>query len=115
MSRSGSTPLTPATTGVARTCGSTSRSAVLEHQLVGVEDRQHAGQRAVALHAKITGVVDADQVDAAALDELGGDAVAGAGHHQAATACDLRAQACEAFGRWDSAWPRFTPPPISAA
>ena len=53
-----------------------------EDQFVGIEDGQHAGERAVALHAEVAGVVDADQVDAAALDEFRGDAVAGAGHDQ---------------------------------
>ena len=82
MSRSGSTPLTPAITGVVAHLRQHLALGGPEDQLVGVEDRQHAGQRAVALHAEIAGVVDADEVDAAALDELGGDAVAGAGHHQ---------------------------------
>ncbi len=68
-----------------------------EDKLVGVEDRQHAGERAVALHAEIAGVVDADQVDAAALDEFCGDAVAGAGHDEAAASIDLRAQSVEAI------------------
>ena len=58
MSRSGSTPLTPAITGVERHLRQHLALGRPEDQLVGVEDRQHAGQRAVALHAEVAGVVD---------------------------------------------------------
>ena len=81
-----------------------------EDQFVGVEDGQHAGERAVALHAEIAGVVDADKIDAAALDELRGEAVASAGHDQAAAGRDLAAQAIEAGLPRNSATPSVSSP-----
>src|SRR5262249_44171805 len=51
-------------------------------EFVGIADRQHAGQRTIAAPAELTGVVDADEVDAAALDELCRYAVAGGSHDQ---------------------------------
>ena len=53
--------------------------ADLHRDGVGVAVGHHAGRGAVASHAEAAGVVDDDQVGAAAFDELGADARAGAG------------------------------------
>ena len=60
----------PASTGVSRTTGSTSR-AHLHHDRVGVAVGHQAGQRAAAGHPVAAGVVDDDQVGAAGLGALG--------------------------------------------
>src|SRR5205807_316166 len=67
----------------------------LVNQLVGIGNGQHAGQGAIALHAEVAGVVDADDVYPAALDKLGGDAIARAGHDQGPAVLDLSAEAGE--------------------
>ena len=78
MRRNGSVPQTPASTGVSRTTGSTSRGHV-DDDRVGVAVGQQPGERAAAGHAVAAGVVDDDQVDAAGLGALGREARARAG------------------------------------
>ena len=78
MMRNGSVPQTPASTGVSLH----DRQHLLRHVLddrVGVAVGQQAGEAAAPGHPVAAGVVDDDQVDAAALGELGRDAGAGAG------------------------------------
>ena len=70
-------PLTPASTGVWRTTGSTSAAISLD-DLVGVAEGEQAGGGAAAGHAVAAGVVDDDEVDAAGLLALGREAGAGA-------------------------------------
>ena len=66
----GSVPLTPASTGVCLTTGSTSRGH-LDDDLVGVAVGEQPGQRAAAGHPVPAGVVDDDEVDPAGLLALG--------------------------------------------
>ena len=73
-SRNGSVPQTPASTGVSRTIGSTSRRH-LHDDRVGVAVGQEPGQRAAPRHAVAARVVDDDQVRAARLGALGREPV----------------------------------------
>ena len=59
---------------------------------VGVAVGQQPGQGAAPGHAIAPGVVDDDEVNAAGLDELGGDAGAGAGADDGPARGDLGAQ-----------------------
>ena len=77
MLRNGSVPLTPASTGVCFTTGSTSR-AISITICVGVAIGHQAGERAAAGHAVAAGIVDHDEVDAAGFLAFGGQAGAGA-------------------------------------
>ena len=71
MSRNGSVPLTPASTGVFVTTGQ-HFAGHLHHDRVGVAVGHHAGKRAAAGHAVAAGIVDDDQVDAAGFLAFGG-------------------------------------------
>ncbi len=51
----------------------------LDHDFVGVAVRQEAGEGAATVHPVASRVVDDEEVDAAALRELGGDAGTGTG------------------------------------
>ncbi len=77
MSRNGSVPLTPASTGVLLD----DRQHLARHlddDLVGVAIGHQAGERAAPGHAVAAGVVDDDQVDAAGFLAFGGKPGAGA-------------------------------------
>ena len=87
-------PLTPASTGVRRTTGSTSLRH-LDDDLVGVAVGEHAGERTAARHAVAARVVDDDQVDAARFLALGGQAGAGAAADDGLAARDHAAKLVE--------------------
>ena len=76
MIRKGSVPQTPASTGVLR--DGQDFAGHVHDDLVGVAVGHHAAQVAAARHAETAGVVNDDQVDAARLGAVGGDAGAGA-------------------------------------
>ena len=77
ISRKGSVPQTPASTGVFFTTGK-HLAGHLDDDAVGVAVGHQAGERAAPGHAVAPGVVDDDEVGAARLGALGGDAGAGA-------------------------------------
>ena len=95
MIRNGSVPQTPASTGVSLTTGSTSLRHV-DDDRVGVAVGQEPRQAAAARHPEASGVVDDDEVDAAALGELGRDAGAGPGADDRLPRRDPPAQAARA-------------------
>ena len=103
-SRNGSVPLTPASTGVCCHHGQ-HLARHLEHDLVGVAVGQQAGERAAPGHAIAARVVDHDEVDAAGLLALGGQAGAGAAADDRLAAAHHAAQPSSGcpgaqFGPW---------------
>ena len=77
MSRNGSVPLTPASTGVLRD-DRQHFAGHLHHDRIGVAIGHQPGERAAAGHAVAAGIVDHDQVDAAGFLAFGGQPGAGA-------------------------------------
>ena len=91
ISRNGSVPQTPASTGVSLH-DRQHLAAHLHHDRVRVAVRHQPGQRAAARHPVAAGVVDDDQVGAALLGALGREAGAGAGADDHAAGVERRAQ-----------------------
>ena len=92
----GSVPLTPASTGVCFTTGSTSKRHLLD-DLVGVAIGEQARRRAAPGHAVAAGIVDDDEVDAAGFLAFGREAGAGAAADDRLAACHHVAEFFEDF------------------
>ena len=101
ISRNGSVPQTPASTGVSLH----DRQHLARHvddDRVRVAVGQEPGERAAAAHPVAARVVDDDQVGAAGLGELRGEARAGAGADDRLARVDLGAQPRERLRRGSS-------------
>ena len=96
ITRNGSVPHTPASTGVC-VDDRNHLAGHVHHDGVGVAVGHHARERAAARHAKAAGVVDHQQVDAAGFRHLGADAGARAAADDRLAGGDLRTAAGREF------------------